>query len=304
MADGPLHQNCDPNLPHGLCVFANVCGYISNAIWFLVLLPQLVKNFRRRSTTGLSFIWATCNFTASLVNLFFILDIQVPLFTRISGWYMPILEAIMLLQFVAYSKVSKRRKIILMALSCLVYATVIALETSDAFGTETSSKMVWVSIVLWSIETYFQVVLNMRRRSVSGQSYISVGLSFIGKTTDIIMQMSLLMPTQYVYMTYFSSTLAYCNVMQLVIYTQPKVIWVPFILITGALLLVFAALLCLRTSLYSIACPVGVFVFLLGGYIFTRRQRKRQAELYGEGRNEDNEDDEDDNKLRLPVDNK
>ncbi|KAG0065721.1 hypothetical protein BGZ90_001684 [Linnemannia elongata] len=193
--DGPLRQNCDPNLPMALCILANTCGYISNAIWFLVLLPQLIKNFRRQSTTGLSFIWASCNFTASLINLFFILDIQVPLFTRISGWYMPILEAGMLLQFVAYSKVSKRRKVALAGVSMFVYAVVIVLEVMDAFGEDTSSRMVWVSIVLWSVETYFQVVLNMRLRSVSGQSYISLVLSFIGKTTDVIMQFTLLMPT-------------------------------------------------------------------------------------------------------------
>ncbi|KAK3841537.1 MAG: hypothetical protein J3R72DRAFT_421983 [Linnemannia gamsii] len=239
MAERPLRQNCDPNLPEYLCVLANVCGYISNAIWFLVLLPQLIKNFRRQSTTGLSFIWASCNFTASLINLFFILDIKVPLFTTISGWYMPILEVGMLLQFVAYSEVSRRRKAILVVVSSVVYATVIALEMTDAFGKEeTSSRMVWVSIVLWSVETYFQVILNMRRRSVSGQSYISLGLSFVGKTTDMIMQFTLLMPTQYIYMTYFSSTLAYFNVIQLVVYTQPA-----------------------RVS---------------GGFVVTRRQRQRQ----------------------------
>ncbi|KAI8349978.1 hypothetical protein B0O80DRAFT_428656 [Mortierella sp. GBAus27b] len=204
-----LKENCDPNLPEWLCILANVCGYTSNAIWFLVLLPQLVKNWRRRSTAGLSFIWATCNFSASLINLFFILDINVPLFTRISGWYMPILEVLMLFQFVLYSTASRRRKAILAMASSVVYAIVIALQCTHAFGEDTSSKMVWISIVLWSVETYFQVLLNMKRRSVQGQSYISLGLSLMGKTTDVIMQFSLIMPTQYVYMTYFSSTLAY-----------------------------------------------------------------------------------------------
>ncbi|KAG0273446.1 hypothetical protein BGZ95_010740 [Linnemannia exigua] len=277
MAEGPLRQNCDPNLPESLCVLANVCGYISKAIWFLVLLPQLIKNFRRQSTTGLSFIWASCNFTASLINLFFILDIKVPLFTTISGWYMPILEVGMLLQFVAYSEVSRRRKAILVVVSSVVYATVIALEVTDAFGKEeTSSKMVWVSIVLWSIETYFQVILNMRRRSISGQSYISLGLSFVGKTTDMIMQFTLLMPTQYVYMTYFSSTLAYFNFIQLVVYTQPARVWGPVVVVMSLLLCGFVALLLLRTSVVSIVCPIGILMFLVGGFVVTRRQRQRQ----------------------------
>ncbi|KAF9151611.1 hypothetical protein BG015_006439 [Linnemannia schmuckeri] len=280
--DGPLQQNCDPNLPTALCILANTCGYISNAIWFLVLLPQLIKNFRRQSTTGLSFIWASCNFTASLINLFFILDIQVPLFTRISGWYMPILEAGMLLQFMVYSEVLRRRKVVLVGVSVVVYAIIIALEMTRAFGKgdgETSSKMVLVSIVLWSVETYFQVVLNMRRRSVSGQSYISLVLSFIGKTTDVIMQFTLLMPTQYVFMTYFSSTLAYFNFMQLVIYTQPASIWKPVVGVMSLLLCGFVVLLVLRTSVASIVCPIGVLVLLAVAFVGVRRERReRQAQ--------------------------
>ncbi|GJJ68481.1 hypothetical protein EMPS_00827 [Entomortierella parvispora] len=272
-----LHENCDGNLPEGLCVFANVCGYISNVIWFLVLLPQLLKNFRRRSTDGLSFLWASCNFTASLINLFFILQIQVPLFTRISGWYMPILEAGMLLQFLVYSEASLHRKALLTVLSLSVYSALIAMETVKVFGGggETSSKMVWISIVLWSVETYFQVVLNMQRRSVEGQSYISLALSFVGKTTDVIMQFSLLMPTQYVYMTYFSSTLAYFNFMQLVIYTQPKRISHPVTVLLSLLLAGFAALLVLRTSAVSLVCPLGVLILLAGALVVTRQRRQR-----------------------------
>lgn len=192
---------------------------------------------------------------------------------------MPILEAGMLLQFVAYSKVSKRRKVALAGVSMFVYAVVIVLEVMDAFGEDTSSRMVWVSIVLWSVETYFQVVLNMRRRSVSGQSYISLVLSFIGKTTDVIMQFTLLMPTQYIYMTYFSSTLAYFNFMQLVVYTQPARVWRPVIGVMTVLLCGFVALLVLRTSVVSILCPIGVLVLLVGALVGVRRERQRQLLL-------------------------
>jgi uncharacterized protein with PQ loop repeat len=274
-----LKENCDSNLPIGLCVLANICGYTSNVIWFLVLLPQLVKNYRRKSTAGLSFIWASCNFCASLINLFFILDIDVPLFTRISGWYMPVLEILMLFQFVLYSKASKTRKLLLTVVSSVVYSTIIALECTDAFGEDTSSKMVWASIVLWSVETYFQVVLNMKRRSVEGQSYISMGLSLMGKTTDVIMQFTLIMPVQYVFMTYFSSTLAYFNIIQLILYTQHGWYTKPAVSVLGLLLCTFVALLLLRTSVVSIVCPIGISVFLIAGYIMTRRLRSKKSTL-------------------------
>ena len=66
-----LEKNCRGSWPHGLCIFANVCGLISAGIWFIVLFPQIWKNFRRKSVTGLSILWATANFTASFINLFF-----------------------------------------------------------------------------------------------------------------------------------------------------------------------------------------------------------------------------------------
>lgn len=43
-----MEENCDYNFPIGLCITGNVCGYISNCIWFLVLLPQLYKNYKKK----------------------------------------------------------------------------------------------------------------------------------------------------------------------------------------------------------------------------------------------------------------
>ncbi|KAF9932438.1 hypothetical protein BGZ67_004727 [Mortierella alpina] len=271
-------ENCDPALPAWLCVFANTCGYVSNVVWFLVLLPQLLKNYWRRSTSGLSFIWASCNFCASLINLFFILDINVPLFTRISGWYMPVLEILILLQFALYSDASVFRKGMLAGVCSVVYVTFIALECTNAFGEHTSSSLVWISIVLWSVETYFQVVLNMKRRSVDGQSYVSLGLTLLGKTTDVIMQFSLRMPVQYVYMTYFSSTLAYFNILQLVLYTQRRWYSKATVVILSLMLCGFIALLVLRTSVVSIVCPIGIAIFLVLGFRTARRPASLQDE--------------------------
>lgn len=188
---------------------------------------------------------------------------------------MPILEAVMLLQFALYSKVSMHQKIVLSAVSLVVYSTAIVLECTDALGQDTSSRLVWVSIVLWSIETYFQLVLNMKRRSVDGQSYISLGLSFMGKTTDVIMQFSLKMPVQYLYMTYFSSTLAYVNTKQLILYTQRRWHSRPVVAVLSLILCGFIALLLLRTSVVSILCPIGICVFIGAAFIAIRRKSSK-----------------------------
>ena len=128
MAINVLYDNCRNSLPKVDCGFANVCGYISCVIWFVVLVPQIRKNCKRRSVEGLSILWATANFTASLVNCFFAFSIELPLYIKISAVYMPILEFTILLQFWFFSKHSVQMKVSYGAGCFLIWVAVITLE--------------------------------------------------------------------------------------------------------------------------------------------------------------------------------
>ena len=154
MAINVLYHNCRKSWPKVDCGFANVCGYISCTIWFVVLVPQIWKNWKRRSVEGLSILWATANFTASLVNCFFAFSIELPVFIKISAVYMPILEFIILLQFSFFWKHSVQMKIFYGAVCLLIWAAVISLEI---FVTGSKEKVQWLAIVLWSIESFPQV---------------------------------------------------------------------------------------------------------------------------------------------------
>ena len=120
MAINLPYDNCRKSWSKFACGFANVCGDISCAIWFFVLAPQILKNRKRRSVEGLSILWATANFTASLVNFFFAFSIELPVYIRVSAVYMPILEVIILLQFWFYSKHSVQRKVAYGAVCLLI----------------------------------------------------------------------------------------------------------------------------------------------------------------------------------------
>ena len=61
----------------------------------------------------------------------------------------------------------------------------------------------------------------MKLKSTQGQSTYSVSISLIGKTTDFLSNYLLSMPLQFVIMTYFSSSVAYINGIQ-VAYYMPK----------------------------------------------------------------------------------
>ena len=149
-----LYNNCRESWPKAVCGFANVCGDISCIIWFFVLVPQIWKNWKRRSVEGLSILWATANFTASVVNCFFAFSIKLPAYIRISAVYMPILEFIILLQFWFYSKHSVQMKLSYGVGCFLIWVAVISLELSVH---DAEKKVQWLAIVLWSIESFPQV---------------------------------------------------------------------------------------------------------------------------------------------------
>lgn len=211
---GLLQQNCRPEWPPWTCVAANVCGLCSTTLWFLVLLPQVWKNFRRKSVVGLSILWANANFTASLVNLCFVYGYaKIPLYGRINSVYMPILEFTILVQFWIYGDhYNKRHKIAYLIFCVCMWTTLLSLN----LGLKLFPYIQWVAIGLWCVETFPQVFLNFKLRSTMGQSTRSVIIASIGKMTDFLSTYGLLMPIQYVVMIYFSSSVNYVNVIQVV----------------------------------------------------------------------------------------
>ena len=204
-----LDQNCDESLRPSVCVAANVLGLASTGLWFIVLVPQVVKNFWRRSVAGLSFLWALANFTASLVNLFFAFTIQLPLYSKVNAVYMPVLELTILLQFLLFHKLAWRRKLLFLASCLLLWGTIVELEL--CLPHPATENLEWIAIVLWSVETFPQVVLNAQLRSTQGQSTLSVLITICGKTTDFLSTYALEMPLKYVIMAYFSSSMGLTN---------------------------------------------------------------------------------------------
>lgn len=149
-----LDQNCWERLPSWECYAANVAGLVSTGLWFIVLVPQVLKNWWRRSVDGLSFLWAVANFSASLINIFFAFWVEVPLYVKVSAVYMPILEFTILCQFMLYSTKPFTTRTLALLVCLLIWGTLIELELN--FSDE-RDRLQWVAIVLWSVETFPQV---------------------------------------------------------------------------------------------------------------------------------------------------
>lgn len=215
-----LKERCDQTLPDFFCFVGNLSGWISSFIWLIVLFPQVIKNWKNKSVEGVSLLWALLNFSASYVNIFFIYHNSLPLFSLLSRIYMPILEFFLLLQFYYYGKYTKREKRI--ALSLFLFSLIILTSINTIFSHLYINELEWIAIVLWSIETFPQIYLNFKLKSTRGLSSVSQVICFLGKTSDISQNYFLNIPIQYRYLAFFSSSSAYFNNLQVLIYDDAE----------------------------------------------------------------------------------
>lgn len=215
-----IFKNRDEELPAFLCYIGNICGFISSFIWFIVLLPQIYKNYIRKKVDGISNAWATMNFFASLINTIFIFSSEnIPIFSKVSAAYMPILEYLFILQIFYYHKSEKSIKInyfLLLSLGICVLCGILIYLSVKVEGS--LNYIEWGAIFLWSFESFPQISLNFKLSSVEALSISMQILTFIGKTCDISSNYLLIIPYQYRYLGFFSTSNAYIGIIQVVFY--------------------------------------------------------------------------------------
>ena len=227
-------KNCVAGWPAWVCGLGNGASYCSMALWFLVLLPQLLRNQRRRAVAGLNPLWALANFTASLCNAFFVFSLSppLPLGNRVMAVYMPVLEGAMLLQFLAWWRPSSAagggsgvgdgvgRPTAVWGVvfgACAVWAAVVAVALLVPGG---PAVLAWAAIALWSVETFPQLFTNLRHptAAAAGQSLLSVAVTCVGKTSDSLNAYLLVMPTQYRVLAWFSGASAWINALHVMVF--------------------------------------------------------------------------------------
>lgn len=148
-----LYSNCRESWPEEICLVGNVFGLINAVFFFIVFLPQIYRNFRHKTVQGLSLYWIIANFTAALMNLFFTFKWgALPLFTKITACYAPMIQGIMLFQFVIFTPKSLR-KIIAITVCLTMWLAIVLLEVFLS----TYDWMQWITVILWSYGTFPQV---------------------------------------------------------------------------------------------------------------------------------------------------
>lgn len=147
-----LYHNCRESWPSEICAVGNVCGLIQVAFGFVVFLPQVYRNFRHKSVEGLSVCWLVAFFTADIINLFFIIHVPLPLFSKISAIYSPIINIIILFQIIIFTP-TNLFKIFSICVCCCLWLTIILVQ----IFLSTYEAMQWITVTLIGLCQYPQV---------------------------------------------------------------------------------------------------------------------------------------------------
>ena len=237
-------ENCRPELPSRTCIIGNISGWLSSGVWYAVLLAQLLKDYYITKCRGLSVVWGWMNFNASCLNAYVIFSLNLPLFSKAMAIYMPILESLVLIQIFYYRSTdrnifrnttnalnteSEEHSDIKMSLFrwgiCIIiwviFNIIAILSFTEIIPVYIFNEVLsWTAIALWSMESFVQILYNMKIHSCEGQSYWGLGLTFFGKTWDFLVQYLLQMPGRYLWLAYFSTGSAMFNISQALWYSS------------------------------------------------------------------------------------
>eukprot|EP00794_Sanderia_malayensis_P004686 gene4686-5301_t len=215
-----LSQQCEKNISIGLCDFAILCEFLAATAFVVALVPQIHKNFYLKSVKGLSILWVTILFTATLLNCFYIFEIKENIYLKVVSIISCAVIMGILLQFWMYSKQNMQLKMTFCGCCFVLWGAMITLELAVP-KPHPDRKLEWVSVILFSVDLIPQVVLNIMCRNTSGQSNIAVVLATLAKAFRYLALELLVKATEFRVTNFIAMFVGNVNCFQLLWYRRP-----------------------------------------------------------------------------------
>ena len=150
-------RSCEADIQTGVCEFAAVCEFLAAAAFVAALVPQLHKNSYLKSVEGLSVLWVSALFTATLLNCFYYFEIKRNIYLRIITIVCCVMVFGLLVQFWMYSKQNMNFKMTFGGCCFVLWGALITIELAVP-KPHAAYRLEWVSIILFSIDLMPQVI--------------------------------------------------------------------------------------------------------------------------------------------------
>lgn len=181
-------------------VIINLMLVIARTISLLGILPQIILNYRSKSTKGLSNIFLAIYFTGYVANLLYVYGLSLPIVYKITASLSFLFVSILIFQYFFYNKYKVTFRLIL--LFCVAFLLFFLLVILDIYFFNSIGNLFgWLSFIVWFVYLLPQMFRIFLKKSVEGFSLSFVVSGLIGNLLELIAVFVLRLPIQSFFIT-------------------------------------------------------------------------------------------------------
>lgn len=176
-----------------ICFF---CTWVINIFFWAGLLPQVILNFKLRTTRGLSDLMLFGYFNGYITYCYYVFCFNLPLAYKIMVPLSFATMLIMLVQRFVYEQAYKRERKLLALYLLNALAAVLLIPHAFTHTNLVGNVTGWIEITIWSMYQIPQIFKVHVNKSVFGFSFLLVTLIGLGDLIELIVAIALQFPVQ------------------------------------------------------------------------------------------------------------
>jgi uncharacterized protein with PQ loop repeat len=161
-------------------------------------LPQIVLNYKIKSTAGLSNAYISSYLSAYFFHLLYVFCLDLPIAYKVMGPLLFSLVLVLIFQSFIYNKEkAKNHQVKLYSLNFFIISFLIILAIN--FPIKIGHLAGWISVAIWTVYKLPQVFKIYSQKSVEGFSFASVSCSGFQNFLEFAAGLSLGLPLQSIF---------------------------------------------------------------------------------------------------------
>lgn len=176
---------------NGFFIGCSAFLWFLNIAYCLSILPQIVLNYRLKTTKGLSDLYVLGYFCGYFLNVFYVYLLLFPLPYRVVSPITFVIVSFMLFQRFLYKDAYNKNYYVGAFLLLIFYVCVVFINPLIA-----GHIAGWVLVLIWSLYQLPQAIAIYSKKSVVGFSFLLVSLIGIGSIIELILSIVLNFPIQ------------------------------------------------------------------------------------------------------------
>jgi len=174
-------------------------AWIPFTVYYFSGMPQILLNYKNRSTVGLSYRMVFFDYTGNLATTMYTFLLMLPFACRVMEPFCLFNIGLLAWQCFYYCNSASARSFLVASYSLLHGVAAVMLFIAWWYPVEIGNAMGWVSVAVQLFTQLPQVLKNHERKSVKGLSFAYVSLFGFAGTMEMLISLLLKLPIQNVF---------------------------------------------------------------------------------------------------------